>query len=118
MSTLPRTPSPRKPRPTTVVLCHTTPLTRLPGILASGILPELSKGARKESWLHTPGKRDWALSHVRERHHTDRVVSLRLSVRRDWITRRRPGVYTVSRPIPASMIQAVSVVGLLTAAAA
>jgi hypothetical protein len=100
------------------VLYHTTPAHRLPGILAAGILPACSRCARREVWLHTPGRRPWGLDHVSERHGSDRVVSLRLSVPRAWLTRRRPGVWTTSRRIGPGMIQSVCVVGLLRASAA
>jgi hypothetical protein len=100
-----------------VVLFHSCPLSRLKSILACGVLPDLSRGARREAWLHTPGRLGWALAHVRGRHGTGRVVSLRLAVPRAWLTRRRPGVWTCSRRIGPERIMTVNVVGLLSAAA-
>jgi hypothetical protein len=75
-----------------VVVYHTTTLARLRSVLAFGNLPELSRGARKESWLHTPGRLGWALAHVAERHGAEQVVSIRLSVPRAWLTRWKRGV--------------------------
>jgi hypothetical protein len=100
-----------------VVLYHTAPASRLKSILHSGILPGLSRGARPEAWLHTPGRLGWALAHVRHRHGCVRVVSLRVMVPRAWLTRRRPGVWTTGRRIGPDRFMAVNVVGLLPAAA-
>jgi hypothetical protein len=101
-----------------VVMYHTAPASRLKSILHSGILPALSRGARPEAWLTTPGRLGWAVAHVRARHGCVRVVSLRVLVPRSSLTRRRPGVWTTSRRIGPDRIMAVNVVSLLSAAAA
>jgi hypothetical protein len=101
-----------------VTLYHTTVATRVASILRSGVLPECSRCVRREVWLHTKGRLRWGLAHVAERHGSDRVVSLRVTVPRAWLTRRRPGVWTTSRRIGPERIQAVCVVGLLRASAA
>src|SRR5436305_1135555 len=100
------------------VLYHTTPARRLAAILRAGIRPECARGARPEVWLHTPGRLDWARGHVAARHGSAGVVSLRVSVPRAWLTRRRRGVWTTARAIPPALIQAVNVCGLVRAAAA
>jgi hypothetical protein len=101
-----------------IVLYHTTPAGRLASLLAHGILPALARGARPESWLHTPGRLGWAVRHVADRHGAARAVSLRVLVPRAWLTRRRRGVWTCARTVPPSAIQAVNVVGLIGRAAA
>ena len=101
-----------------IVLYHSTPARKLPSILRCGILPVLARGARKESWLHTRGRLDWALAHVAERHGSGAVVSLRVLVPRAWLTRRRRGVWTCARPVPPGAIQAVNVAGLIRRPAA
>src|SRR5262245_27423279 len=101
------------PRPAgNVVLYHTTPASRLPSILRDGILPACSRGARRESWYHTPGRLGWALEHVRERHGSERVVSLRVLVPRAWLTRRKAGVWTCNRRLTPAHVQAINIVGL------
>ncbi len=101
-----------------IVLYHTTPARRLPSILRFGIRPELSRGARRESWLHTRGRLGWALDHVARRHGTAAVVSLRVLVPRSSLTRRKRGVWTTAAAIAPSAVQAVNVVGLVGRAAA
>jgi hypothetical protein len=101
-----------------VVLYHTAPASRLKSILHSGILPGLSRGARPEAWLHTPGRLGWAVAHVRARHGCVRVVGVRVIVPRAWLTRRRPGVWTTGRRIGSERIIAINVLGLLATAAA
>jgi hypothetical protein len=46
------------------------------------------------------------------------VVSLRVLVPRAWLTCRRRGVWTCTRPVRPAAIQAVNVVGLIGRAAA
>ena len=101
-----------------IVLYHTTPCHRLASILRNGIRPELARGARRESWLHTRGRLGWALDHVARRHGSAAVVSLRVLVPRDCLTRRRRGVWTTAAAIAPSGVQAVNVVGLVGRAAA
>ena len=101
-----------------IVLYHTTPARKLPSILRAGILPELARGARKESWLHTRCRLDWALDHVARRHGCGAVVSLRVLVPRSSLTRRKRGVWTTSAVIAPGAVQAVNVVGLVGRAAA
>jgi hypothetical protein len=100
------------------VLYHTTPARTLAGILASGLLPGLSRGARPAVWLHARGRLGWALAHVARRHGADAVVSLRVRVPRAWLTRRRRGVWTCGRAVPPGLIQAVNVAGLMRPTAA
>lgn len=49
-------------------LYHVTPTSNLESILASGVEPELSKGARKLSWWVTRERLPWALAHCSIRH--------------------------------------------------
>jgi hypothetical protein len=98
------------------VLYHTMPARRLAAILRAGIRPECARGARAEGWLHTPGRLGCARGHVAARHGAAGVVSLRVSVRRARLTRRR--VWTTARAILPGLIQAVNVCGLVGGAAA
>jgi len=101
-----------------IVLYHSTPSRKVRSILMHGILPELSRGAQAVTWLHVPGRMEWALTHVAQRHGSEAVVSLRVLVPRAWLTRRRRGVWTCARAIPPGLIQAVNIVGLVRRAAA
>ncbi len=101
-----------------IVLYHTTPARKLASILRYGIRPELARGARRESWLHTRGRLGWALDHVARRHGCTAVVSLRVLVPRPGLTRRRRGVWTTAAPIAPAAVQAVNVAGLVGRAAA
>jgi hypothetical protein len=101
-----------------IVLYHTAPARTLASILAHGLLPGLSRGARPVVWLHARGRLGWALAHVARRHGAAAVVSLRVRVPRGWLTRRRRGVWTCGRAVPPGLIQAVNVAGLLGRAAA
>jgi hypothetical protein len=90
-----------------IVLAHTLPAHRLRSVLANGLLPALSRGARKVLWLHSFGRSSWAKDHVSGRHSVelDQVVRLRVRVPRCWLTRtNRKGVWTCARVIPPSMI--------------
>src|SRR5262245_50685772 len=101
-----------------ISLYHTCPARYLGSILTNGILPALARGARREVWLHSPARMAWAREHVAERHGCPKVVSLRVSVPRDWLTRRRRGVWTCPRVIPPGEIQAINVGALVGCPAA
>jgi hypothetical protein len=101
-----------------IVLYHTTPARRLASVLAHGLLPGLSRGARPVVWLHARGRLGWALAHVAQRHGSQAVVSLRVRVPRAWLTRRRRGVWTCARAVPPGLVQAVNVAGLMRPTAA
>lgn len=73
----------------------------------------MSKGARAEAWLHTPGRLAWARDHVKRRHKSEQVVSLRLNVPREWLRRRSKGVWTCDRTISPELIQSVNIAGVI-----
>jgi hypothetical protein len=76
----------------------------------NGLLPECSKGARLEVWLHSACRRPWARAHVARRHKVapGAVVILRLLVNRSLLTRRGRGLWTSSVAIPPSAFMAVT----------
>jgi hypothetical protein len=86
---------------------HATPRRNLRSILAKGLDPAYSQGARAEVWLHTPGNSTWAVPHVAQRHEVpaESVTVLEWDVPRSWLTRRRGGIWTCDRLVPAERLR-------------
>ena len=49
-------------------LYHATLKSNLTSITEKGIDPSFSKGAEQVIWLHTAGRREWAILHTTQRH--------------------------------------------------
>ena len=71
-----------------MILYHATPRKHLASIKAEGLDPVKSTGKRKEVWLHTKSKREWAVLHTQRRHKTQEVVVIAVEVSRRDLTRR------------------------------
>jgi hypothetical protein len=57
----------------------------------------------------SPGKRRWAVAHVKARHRSPDVLVLRVLVARDTLTRRSRGVWTTASPVASSAIVSVCI---------
>ena len=90
-------------------LQHATPIGNLPSILAGGISPQLSECKRPLVWLVTPSRTRWAMRHIRRRHRHRHVAVIEVNVPRQWLTRRRKGLWTCDRPIPTERIRLMEV---------
>ena len=51
-----------------MMLYHATLKANLDSINAKGIDPEFSQGKESVIWLHTAGRREWAILHTQKRH--------------------------------------------------
>ena len=90
-----------------MLLRHATPTRNLESIRRTGLDPAKSRCARPECWLHTPGQSPWAVLHVARRHTVpaDGVTVLEWDIPRAWLTRRRGGVWTCGRVVPAERLR-------------
>ena len=77
-----------------MTLYHATPQKHLASIKAEGLDPVKSTGKRKEVWLHTKSKREWAVLHTQRRHKTQEVVVIAVEVSRRDLTRRWRGLWS------------------------
>lgn len=75
-------------------LYHTSPAANDRGIWMHGIDPALSRGARKECWLHAWSRLSWAVRHVAARHQAAHVHVYAVAVPRKHLTRRQRGLWT------------------------
>lgn len=91
-----------------VILFHLTPRHNLPSIWRHGLLPAFARGLLPAVWLCCGSRRRWAFAHVEDQNYTSDIVCLRVSIPRSWLVRRRRGVWTCARPIPASCLVSVS----------
>jgi hypothetical protein len=64
--------------------------------------PQLARGKLQVVWLMTASRLSWGLRHLSARHGitADRLVWLKVQVRRDLIHRKRKGIWVSSLPIP------------------
>lgn len=82
-------------------LYHATPARNLDSIQAVGLDPNRSRGAKKEVWLHTASRREWAILHTTQRHNCEvsEVVIIEVEVPRSRLRRRWRGLWTIPEPI-------------------
>ena len=82
-------------------LYHATTARNLDSIKAVGLDPNRSQCKRKEVWLHTASRREWAILHVSNRQKCDvnEVVMIEVDVPRSKITRRWRGIWTTPEQI-------------------
>ena len=82
-------------------LYHATPIKNLESIKATGLDPNRSRCKRKEVWLHTKSRRDWAILHVAARHkcEVDDVVIIEVNVPRSKLRRRWRALWTTPEAI-------------------
>jgi hypothetical protein len=79
-----------------VTFYHATPTRNLPSILEVGLDPAYARGRLRVVWLHSRGRRAWAIPHVAERHNVpvEAVSIITVRVPRSWLVRRKRGVWT------------------------
>ena len=82
-----------------MILYHATPRKLLQSIQAEGLQPSRAVGRIKGVWLHTKGKREWAILHTQRRHKTQDVVVIQVKVGRKHLTRRWRGLWSCAVPI-------------------
>ena len=84
-----------------MLLYHATPKRNLESIHQHGLDPAFSKGKRKEIYLHTAGRRAWAILHTARRHRipAEDVVLLKVSIPRSKLTRRYRGLWSTGQVI-------------------
>ena len=77
-------------------LYHATLKSNLDGIIEKGIDPSFSKGAEQVIWLHTAGRREWAILHTTQRHpcEVDAVMIIAVNVPRSKLRRRWRGLWS------------------------
>ena len=82
-------------------LYHATLKSNLTSITETGIDPEYSRGAEKVIWLHTAGRREWAILHTTQRHQCEvsEVRILTVNVPRSKLRRRWRGLWTTPHTI-------------------
>ena len=79
-------------------LYHATLKSNLDGIIEKGIDPSFSKGAEQVIWLHTAGRREWAILHTTQRHpcEVDAVMIIAVNVPRSKLRRRWRGLWSTT----------------------
>ena len=84
-----------------MILYHATLKSNLDSINAKGIDPEFSQGKESVIWLHTAGRREWAILHTQKRHNCalDDIIVITVKIPRGWIRRRRTGLWTSNQII-------------------
>ena len=84
-----------------MMLYHATLKANLDSIISKGIDPSFSKGAEQVIWLHTAGRREWAILHTTQRHQCEvsEVMILTVNVPRSKLRRRWRGLWTTPHTI-------------------
>ena len=82
-------------------LYHATLKSNVESITEKGIDPSFSKGAEKVIWLHTAGRREWAILHATQRHKCEvsEVVIITVNVPRSKLRRRWRGLWTTAETL-------------------
>ena len=82
-------------------LYHATLKSNLTSITETGIDPEYSRGAEKVIWLHTAGRREWAILHTTQRHQceVDAVMIIAVNVPRSKLRRRWRGLWSTAETL-------------------
>ena len=82
-------------------LYHATPKRNIDSIKAVGLDPNRSRGAKKEVWLHTASRREWAILHTVARHKCEvsEIVIIAVDVPRSKLRRRWRGLWTTTDAI-------------------
>lgn len=95
-----------------MILYHITHRARLRSIMRHGLRCQYSQGRVACVWLAARGQRDWALRHVGidRGYRLADIVCLRVSVPAASVRRRRPGIYTSRRDVPATAIKGIDTV--------
>ena len=85
-----------------MILYHATLKSNLHSIISKGLLPNLATGAEQVIWLHTAGRREWAILHTTQRHkcEVNEVMILTVKVPRSKLRRRWRGLWTTPQRIP------------------
>jgi hypothetical protein len=90
-----------------ITLRHASPAYNLRSILASGLDPARALGKLRAVWLHSSSRSTWAVAHVADRHQARSVQVLSVRVPRSWLVRRKSGIWSCRRHIPARCISSV-----------
>ena len=82
-------------------LYHATPAWNIESIIQHGLDPTRARGKRKETYLHTPARREWAIQHTMENHGITReqVAIFETEVKRRNLTRRWRGIWSTPEHI-------------------
>ena len=82
-------------------LYHATLKSNLDGIIEKDIDPSFSKGAEQVIWLHTAGRREWAILHTTQRHQCEvsEVMIIAVEVPRSKLRRRWRGLWSTALTI-------------------
>ena len=82
-------------------LYHATLKSNLDGIIEKGIDPSFSKGAEQVIWLHTAGRREWAMIITTQRHQCEvsEVMIIAVEVPRSKLRRRWRGLWSTALTI-------------------
>ena len=82
-------------------LYHATPASNIESIIAHGLDPSRAQGRRRETYLHTPARREWAIEHTMEKHGISRedVAYFEVDVNRRDLTRRWRGIWSTPEHI-------------------
>ena len=82
-------------------LYHATLKANLDSIRVKGINTEFSKGTEAVIWLHTAGRRAWAILHTQKRHQcsVNDIVILTLHIPRSKLRRRWRGLWTTTETL-------------------
>ena len=77
-------------------LYHATLKSNLDGIIEKGIDPSFSKGAEQVIWLHTAGRKEWAMIITTQRHQCEvsEVMTIAVEVPRSKLRRRWHGLWS------------------------
>jgi hypothetical protein len=90
-----------------ITLRHATPAGNLRSILSTGLDPARAQGKLRAVWLHSPSRSTWAVAHVSDRHQARSVHVLSVRIPRSWLVRRRSGIWSCKRHIPARLVSSV-----------
>ena len=77
-------------------LYHATPRRNLDSIKATGIDPKYSTGKIVAVWMHTKGRREWAILHTQRWHDETDIVVIEIEVPRAKLRRRGKGLWSCS----------------------
>lgn|SRR5262245_27772239 len=89
-----------------MILYHTTSQLRAIAIKQEGLRVDCSQTTRRGIWLHSWLKGPWAYRHLSEHHgwKVSEMLTLRVTVSRSQVFRRRRGIWLACHDIPPSQI--------------
>jgi hypothetical protein len=87
-----------------VCLYHTSPRKNLKSLLLHGVQVGLARGKLLAVWTVEKRLIGWSVNHVQHRHSTDKTVVLEMRVPAADLTKRKDGVFTLSRDVHSAEI--------------